>query len=110
MERGNKCTDSQHNSSGNAIEHVHAHVGGELAIHKRYLTHHPRWHPYMFVWAMVGWITLPFFSFCFLKASVLYTCISMYIRVACMVLCVHVDVHVMILSIHSINSLWSSSW
>ena len=28
-------------------------------------------------WAMVGWITSPFFSFYFLKASVLCTCISM---------------------------------
>ena len=33
---------------------------------------------YMFVWAMVGWVTLPF---CFLKASVLCTCISVYILV-----------------------------
>ena len=32
----------------------------------------------MFVWAMVGWVTLPFSSFYFLKASVLCTCISMY--------------------------------
>ena len=36
----------------------------------------------LFVWAMVGWVTLPFFSFSFLKASVLCTmsctCISMY--------------------------------
>ena len=30
-----------------------------------------------FVWAMVGWVTSPFFSFRFLKASVLCTCISM---------------------------------
>ena len=37
----------------------------------------------LFVWVMVGWVTSPFFSFCFLKASVLCTCtilscISMY--------------------------------
>ena len=36
----------------------------------------------LFVWAMVGWITLPFFSFCFLKASVLCICIiHMYFHV-----------------------------
>ena len=28
---------------------------------------------------MVGWVTIPFFSFCFLKANVLCTCSSMYI-------------------------------
>ena len=35
----------------------------------------------LFVWAMVGWVTSPFFSFYFLKASVIRTCtcISMYI-------------------------------
>ena len=37
---------------------------------------------FLFVWAMVGWVTSPFFSFLFLKArlSVLCTCISMYIH------------------------------
>ena len=36
---------------------------------------------HLFVWAVVGWVTLPFFYFCFLKASVLCTCISMYVYV-----------------------------
>ena len=30
------------------------------------------------VWAVVGWVALSFFSFCFLRASVLRTCISIY--------------------------------
>ena len=58
-----------------------------LASHKRSLTHHPSsqgWASrcpllyFLFVWAMVGWVTLPFFSFCFLKASVLCICILTY--------------------------------
>ena len=37
---------------------------------------------------MVGWVTSPFFSFLFLKASVLCTCISMYLHwCACMYIC-----------------------
>ena len=35
----------------------------------------------LFVWAVVGWVTLPFFSLCFLNASVLCTCVSMDIHV-----------------------------
>ena len=64
---------------------------GELASHKRTLTHHPSsqgcghpgvpCHICLFVWAMVGWVTLPFFSFCFLQPSVPCTCVSMYIHV-----------------------------
>ena len=33
----------------------------------------------LFVSARIGWVTSPLFSFLFLKASVLCTCISMYI-------------------------------
>ena len=37
---------------------------------------------------MVGWVTLPFFSFCFLKASVLCTCISMCMyNICCSIAC-----------------------
>ena len=34
-----------------------------------------------FAWAMVGWDTSPFFSFYFLKASVLCTCISIHVLI-----------------------------
>ena len=74
----------------------HLDVWGELASHKRSLTHRPNsqgWasrcllHIRLFVWAMVGWVTLPFFSFYFLKSSMLCTCIiSMY-----MLIHIHVD-------------------
>ena len=57
---------------------------GELARHKRTLTGHPAVSCYirLLIWAMVGWVictctcTLPFFSFYFLKASVLCTAFS----------------------------------
>ena len=68
----------------------HLDVWGELASHKRSLTHPPSsqgWasrchllHTFVCL-GMVGWVTLPFFSFCFLNASVLCTCISMYIYI-----------------------------
>ena len=64
---------------------------GELASQKRSLTHHPSsqgWasrcpvlYTCLFVWAMVGWVTSPFCSFLFHKASVLCTCISMYFHI-----------------------------
>ena len=41
----------------------------------------------LFVWAMVGWVTLPLFSFCFLKTGVLCTCISMHAHVHAVVMC-----------------------
>ena len=54
---------------------VHVHIESMLQGYRS----HPGVPSYicLFVWAMVGWVTLPFFSF-FLKAGVPCTCISMH--------------------------------
>ena len=66
---------------------VHVHCVGELASHKRSLTHHRLGIQVsiaiicLFVWAMVGWVTLPFFSYFFKLVCYAQSCISMYIHV-----------------------------
>ena len=81
--------------------------GGELASHKRSLTHHPSsqgWAPgvhcYMyiplFVRAKAGWVTSPFFFSCYIKASVLCTCIFMYIHIQTRLECNHCMMYMII--------------